>query len=74
MCLGVLFKIKLVSILILTFKNEEGGKMRAEGAHVWKVGEGESTNPPMLGSPHFLHIDAKYVFISLNRIIILNFT
>ena len=73
MCLGVCFKIKLVSILILTFKNEEGGKMSAEGACVWKVSEGESTYAPVLGSPCFLNIDAKYVFISLNIIIILNF-
>ena len=64
MCLGAHFKIKLVSILILTFKNEESGKMSAEGAHVWKVGEGESTNPPVLSSPRFLNIDAEYVFIS----------
>ena len=74
MCLGVCLKIKLVSILILTFKNEEGGKMSAEGARVWKVGEGESTNLPVLSSPHFLNIDAEYVFISLNSIIILNIT
>ena len=46
--------------------------MSAEGACVWNVGEGESTNPPMLSSPHFLNIDAKYVFISLNTIIILD--
>ena len=73
MCLGVRFKVKLVSILILTFKNEESGKMSAEGAHVWKVGEGELTNPPMLSSPHSPNIDAEYIFISLNIIIILNF-
>ena len=59
MCLGAHFKIKLVSISTSTFKNEESGKMSAEGACVWKVGEGESTNPPMLGSPHFLNTDAK---------------
>ena len=74
MCLGAHFKIKLVSILILTFKNEESGKMSAEGAHVWKVGEGESMNPPMLGSPHSPNIDTEYVFISLNLIIVLNIT
>ena len=74
MCLGAHFKIKLVSILILIFKNEEGGKMSAEGAHVWKVGEGELTNPPMLSCPYSLNIDTEYVFISLNTIIILNFT
>ena len=48
--------------------------MSAEGAHVWKVGEGELTNPPVLSSPHSLNIDAEYVFISLNIIIILNST
>ena len=74
MCLRAHFKIKLVSILILTFKNEEGGKMSAEGAHVWKVGEGELMNPPVLSSPHSLNIDAEYVFISLNTVIILNST
>ena len=48
--------------------------MSAEGACVWKVGEGESTNPPMLSSPCFLNIDAEYVFFFfLNIIIILNF-
>ena len=46
--------------------------MSAESAHVWKVGEGEPTNPPVLISFHSLSIDAKYVFISLNTIIILN--
>ena len=48
--------------------------MSAEGARVWKVGEGELMNPPMLSSPHSLHTDAKYVLISVNTIIILNFT
>ena len=41
MCLCVHFKIEFVNILILIFKNEESGKMSAEGACVWKVGEGE---------------------------------
>ena len=66
------FEVKLVSILILTLKNEESGKMSAEGACVWKVGEGELTNPPMLSSLCSLNIDTKYIFISLNGIIILN--
>ena len=57
---------------MLIFKNEESGKMSAGGARVWKVGEGELTNPPMLSSLHSLNIDAEYVFISLNTIIILN--
>ena len=48
--------------------------MSAEGAHVWKVGEGELTNPPVLSSLHSLHIDTKYVFTSLNTIITLNIT
>ena len=74
MWLCVHFKIKFVSISILIFKNEESGKMSAGGAHVWKVSEGELTNPPMLSSLHSLNIDAKYVFISLNTIIILNIT
>ena len=46
--------------------------MSAEGAHVWKMGEGELTNPPMLSSLHSLSIDAEYVFIALDTIIILN--
>ena len=74
MCLCVHFKIKFVSISILIFKNEESGKMSAEGACVWKVDEGELTNPPMLSSLHSLNIDAEYVFISLNVIVILNIT
>ena len=45
--------------------------MSAEGVRVWKVGEGELTNPPALSSPCSLHIDAKYVLISLNIITIL---
>ena len=48
--------------------------MNAEGAHVWKVGEDELTNPPVLSSPHSLHIDANYVLISLNIFTILNST
>ena len=51
MCLCVHFKIKFISISILIFKNEESGKMSAGGAHVWKVSEGELTNPPALSSP-----------------------
>ena len=74
MCLWVHFKIKFVSISILFFKKEEIGKMSAKGAHVWKVGEGELTNPPMLSSIFSLYIDAEYVFISLNVIITLNIT
>ena len=74
MCLCVHFKIKFVSISILIFKNEESDKMSAGGAHVWKVSEGELTNPPMLSSLCSLNIDAEYVFISLNTIIILNTT
>ena len=46
--------------------------MSAVGACVWKVGEDELTNSPMLSSLQSLNIDAKYVFISLNTIIILN--
>ena len=61
------------AISILIFKNEEVGKMSAGGAHVWKVSEGELTNPPMLSSLCSLNIDAKYVFISLNTIIILEY-
>ena len=57
--MGSHFKIKLVSILILTFKDEESGKMSAEGVHVWKVDEGELMNPLVLSSPHSLNIDAK---------------
>ena len=46
--------------------------MSAEGACVWKVGQGELTNPPMLSGTRSLNIDAEYVFISLNTIIIMN--
>ena len=45
------------------FKNEESDKMSAESAHVQKMSEGESTNSPMLSSPHSPSIDAEYVFI-----------
>ena len=50
--------------------------MSAEGASVWKVGEGELTNPPMLSSLHSLNIDAEYVciYLILNTTIILNIT
>ena len=48
--------------------------MSAEGAQVWRVGEGELTNLPMLSSLHSLNIDAEYVFISLNTGITLNIT
>ena len=74
MCLGACFKIKLASILILTLKNEESGKMSAEGACVWKVGEGESMNPPVFGSPRSPNVYAEYVFVSLNSIIVWNIT
>ena len=49
-------------------------KMSAGSAQVWKVSEGELTNPPMLGNLHSSNIDAKYVFIFLSTIIILNIT
>ena len=48
--------------------------MSAKGAYVWRVSESELTNPPMLSSLHSLNIDADYVFISLNTIVILNIT
>ena len=47
-----------------SFKNEESGKMSAKGAHVQKTSEGESTNSPVLSSPHSPIIDTEYVFIS----------
>ena len=47
-----------------SFKNKEGGKMSAKGAHVQKTSEGESTNSPVSSSPCSLIIDAGYVFIS----------
>ena len=46
------------------FKNEESDKMSAESAHVQKTNEGDSTNSPVLSSPHSPIIDAEYVFIS----------
>ena len=45
------------------FKNEESDKMSAESAHVQKMSEGESTNSPVLSSPHSPNIDTEYVFI-----------
>ena len=45
------------------FKNEESGKMSAKSAHVQETSEGESTNSPVLSSPHSATIDAEYVFI-----------
>ena len=68
------FNIKFVSILILIFKDEESGKMSAEGACVLKVSEGELTNPLMLSSLCSLNIDSEYVFISINTTIIWNIT
>ena len=56
------------------FKNEESDKMSAEGAHVWKMSEGESTNSPVLSSLCSPNIDAEYVFIFLSTIIILDIT
>ena len=46
------------------FKNEESDKINAESAHVQITSEGESTNSPVLSSPHSPNIDAEYVFIS----------
>ena len=45
------------------FKNEESDIMSAESAHVQKTSEGESTNSPVLSSPHPAIIDTEYVFI-----------
>ena len=72
MCLCVHFKIKFISISILIFKNEESGKMSAGGAQVWKVSEGELTDPPVLSNLCSSNIDAEYVFIFLSTIIILD--
>ena len=44
------------------FKNKESDKMSAESAHVQRTSEGESTNSPVLSSPHSLNMDAEYVF------------
>ena len=57
------FKIKFVSISTLIFSDEESGKMSARGAHVWKVSEGELTNPPVLSSLCSLNIDTEYVLL-----------
>ena len=47
--------------------------MSAEGAHVWKVGEGELMNPPMLSSPWLIYILMLSMYsFSLNTRIILN--
>ena len=55
------------------FKNEESDKMSAEGAHVCKMSEGESTNSLMLSSLCSLNIDAEYIFIFfLSTIIIID--
>ena len=48
--------------------------MSARGTHALKLSEGEFINSPVLGSLCSLNIDAEYVFISLNIIIILNIT
>ena len=48
---------------IIFFKNEESDKMSAEGAHVQKMSEGESTDSPVLSSLHSPNIDIEYVFI-----------
>ena len=47
--------------------------MSTEGARVWKVGEGELTNPPMLSSLCSLSIDAEYVFFFFFEINVLLF-
>ena len=57
------FKIKFVSISTLIFRDEESGKMSAGGACVWKVSEGELTNPPVLSSLHSLNIDALSMYL-----------
>ena len=46
--------------------------MNAGDTHALKLGGGELINLPVLDSLHSLNIDAEYVFIFLNIIIILN--
>ena len=51
MYLCVHLKVEFVNIFDINFfKNEESDKMSAEGAHVQKMSEGESTNSPVLSS------------------------
>ena len=74
MYLCVHLKIEFVNIFNINFfKNEESDKMSAEGAHVQKTSEVESTNSPVLNSLHSSNIDTKYVFF-LSTIIILDIT
>ena len=46
--------------------------MSARDIHALKLGGGELINSPVLDSLHSLNIDAEYVFVFLNIIIILN--
>ena len=72
MHLCVHLKIEFVNIFdIDIFKNKESYEMSAEGAHVQKMSERESTNSPVLSSLHSSNIDAEYVFF-LSTIIILD--
>ena len=63
---------KFLGILTLIFKDEESHKMSAEDTHALKLGGGELINSPVLDSLCSLNIDAEYVFVFLNIIIILN--
>ena len=67
-----LFKVKFVGILTLIFKDEESGKMSAGDTCALKLSGGELIDSPVLDSLCSLNIDAEYVFISLNLIIIVN--
>ena len=46
--------------------------MSARDRHALKLSGGELINSPVLDSLHSLNIDAEYLFIFLNIIIILN--
>ena len=67
------FWAKILGMLTLIFKDEESHKMSAGDTHALKLGGGELINSPVLDSLCSLNIDAKYVFVFLNIIIILNF-
>ena len=66
------FQAKILGILTLIFKDKESHNMSAGDTRALKLGGGELINSPVLDSFCSLNIDAEYVFIFLNIIIILN--
>ena len=62
----------MLGISTLIFKDEESDKMSARDTCALKLSWGELINSPVLDSLCSLNIDAEYVFLFLNIIIILN--